>query len=485
MESLFQDIRFTLRQLRRNRGFTAVAILTFALGIGANTAIFSVVNAALLRPLPFGRPSSLVVVWGDNPAGIRRFPISAPDYFDWEEQNHCFSGMAAFSEYSMVLTGGVEPEQLDVEEVSPNFFSVLGVAPMLGRGFSKGEDRPGKSNVAVLSYGLWRSQFGGDPNAVGKAIRLNGRAVTVVGVAGPDFDFFVREHSPLDEPPQLWAPLEVQPEWHQRSKLSSWRGLRVIARMGPGISLSQARAEMNVVAANLAALYPEYDKGVGVELVSLRDQLSGPLRTPLFILLGAVGLFLLIACANLSSLLLSRAWGRRHEIAIRLALGASRSRVTRQLLMESLLVAIVGGAAGAFVAVWATQALIHVGSGDPHYVSTVTVDWRVLVFTASVALFAGLVAGLLPSFMTAGGEAASTLSGGRRTSASRQSLAARNAFVVVEVLLQLSGKHRSIPEKLFGRLCGSSSLAISPRWAFQCCAAVRSTNENCPSNRMS
>ncbi len=437
MESLLPDLRFALRQLRRNPGFAAVAILTLALGIGATTAIFSVVNAALLRPLRFGNPSSLVMVWGNDPKeGILRSPISAPDYFDWQEQNRCFSGMAAFSEWSMVLTGGIQPEQLDVEEVSPNFFSVLGVAPMLGRGFSKGEDQPGKGNVAVLSYGLWKSQFGGDPNEIGKTIQLNGRPVTVIGVAGLDFDFYVRAHSPFGEPPQLWAPLEATPASRQRSS-RAFNYLRVIARLSPGISLSQAQAQMNGVAANLAASYPEYDENLGVELVSLRDQLSGTLRMPLYILLGAVGLFLLIACANLSSLLLSRAWGRRHEIAIRLALGASRSRVAKQLLMESLLAGVLGGAAGAVVAVWATKALLQVGSESLNELSDVTVDWRVLVFAAGVAIFAGLLAGFLPALMAVRGQAASALSDGRRTSASRQSLAARSAFVAVEISLAL------------------------------------------------
>jgi putative ABC transport system permease protein len=436
MGMLIEDLRFGLRMLRRSPGFTAVATLTLALGIGANTAVFSVMNAALLRPLHFGDPPSLVMVWENDLAREAvRYPVSPPDLLDWEEQNHCFSGMAAFADRPMNLTGADQPEQVDVEQVTPNFFSVLGARPILGRGFSRGEDQGGRSDVVVLSYGLWKSKFGGDPNIIGRPIQLNGRSVNVVGIASSDFDFYIREHSPFDERPQLWAPLEMPPEWHQRSSVGNF--LRVIARLNPGTSLPQAQAQMNVVAANLAARYPEYDKGVGVALVSLREQLSGSFRAPLFIVLGAVGFVLLIACANLSSLLLSRASGRRHEIAIRLALGASRGHVTRQLLTESLLLGVPGGAIGTFVALWATKALIHAVSGSVNGLNTVTVDWRVLVFAVGVTLVAGFLAGFLPSLMAARGEVASALSDGRRTSGSRQGLSARNAFVVMEISLAL------------------------------------------------
>jgi putative ABC transport system permease protein len=453
MATLIQDARYGLRMLRKSSGFTAVAMVTLALGIGANTAVFSVLDAALLRPLHFGNPNSLVLVWENEPAaGVLRNPVSPALFFDWEEQNRCFSGMAAFAEVPMNLTGVSQPEQVDVERVSPNFFSVLGSPPLLGRGFFSEEGRPGKSNVAVLSHAIWESQFGGDPAVIGKSIQLNGQSITVVGVAAPDFDFYIREHSPFGERPQLWAPLEAPPEWRRHDRSNAANFLRVVARLNSGVSVSQAQAQMNVVAENLAARYPEYDKGLGVALVSLRDQLFGGLRTPLFLLLGAVGLVLLIACANLASLLLSRASGRQNEIAIRLALGASRGRIARQFVMETLLLSLLGGAAGVFVAVWATKSLIHAGSGDLPYLSAGTVDWRMLAFAAGVTLLAGSLAGLLPSWMAARGEG---LSHGRRASASTQSLAARNAFVMVEIsmaLVLLAGS--SLLIKSFFRLTG-------------------------------
>ncbi|MGE5724896.1 MAG: ABC transporter permease, partial [Acidobacteriota bacterium] len=297
LETSFQDLRYALRMLRKSPGFAVVAILTLALGIGANTAIFSVVDAVLLKPLPFPNPASLTMVWEDNPTyGLVRNTVAPPNLFHWEQQNHCFSAMAPFVDQPTNLTGAGQPEQVTAEYVSPNFFSLLGVNPMLGRGFAQGEDQPGKSNVVVLSYGLWKSKFGGDPSIIGQTVQLSGAANTVIGVTAPDFDFFISEFSLTGERPQLWAPLEQPPAWHDWSKVG--RFLRVIARLNPGISLAQAQAQMNVVAANLAAHYPIQDKGWGVALVSLRDQLSGSLRPALLILLGAVGFVLLIACAN-------------------------------------------------------------------------------------------------------------------------------------------------------------------------------------------
>jgi putative ABC transport system permease protein len=435
--AILQDIRFALRMLRKSPGFTAIAVLTLMLGIGANTAIFSVVDAVLLKPLRYKNPSSLVLVWENQPKyRLLRNVVAPPNLFDWEQENHCFSGMAAFLDQPANLTGAGEPEEVSAQLVSPNFFSVLGAKPMLGRGFSADEDQSGKDHVVVLSYGLWKSKFAGDSNILGKKIELDGESFTVIGVTGADFDFYITEFSFTGEHPQLWAPLTAPPVWHDRSKVG--RFLRVIARVKPGLSVAQAQAQMNVVAEGLAARYPVYDKGWGVTLVSLRDQLSGALRPALLILLGAVGFVLLIACANISSLLLSRAAGRRREIAVRIALGASRGRIARQLLTESVLLSVLGGTVGAFVGLWTTEALIQAGSRTIPDLAVVTVSWRILAFAVGVTLIAGLLAGTLPSIMAAHAEVASALpEGGRASSAGRKSLAARSAFVVVEISLAL------------------------------------------------
>jgi predicted permease len=437
VEALLQDLRYGLRMLAKNRGFTAVAVVTLALGIGANTAIFSVVDAVLLKPLRFRNPSSLALVWESLPRyRISHNTVFPPNLFDWEQQNHCFSSMAAFLDQPANLTGAGEPEQVDVQLVSPNFFSVLGVNPMLGRAFAADEGQAGKDKVSLLSYGLWKSKFGANPNIVGETIQLNGASVPVIGVMGPDFDFYIDEMSFTHVRPQLWSPLAVKPAWRDRTRVG--RFLRVIARVKPGLSLAQAQAQMNVIAAGLASRYPSYDKGWGVTLVSLRDQLSGALRPALLILLGAVGFVLLIACANISSLLFSRAAGRRREIAIRVALGASRARVARQLLTESLLLGALGGTLGAFIAIWGTQALVRTASASIPDLSAISVNWRIFLFTAGATLFAGLLAGFFPSFMAARAEVGSTLpEGGRTSSAGRKSVTARSIFVVIEISLAL------------------------------------------------
>jgi putative ABC transport system permease protein len=437
MNTLLQDLRFAIRTLLKSPGFALVAILTLALGIGANTAIFSVMDTVLLKPLHYQSPSSLVLVWENKPSlNLWRNTVSPPDFFDWQAQSHAFRGMAAFLDQPANLTGAGEPEQVSVEITSPNFFSVLGVNPMLGRGFADDADQQGKSNVVVLSYSLWKTVFGGDPEIIGKKIELDGQSNTVIGVTGPDFDWYIKRFSFTHRAPQLWTPLSLAPAMHDRSKTG--RFLRVVARLNPGVTLAQAQSQMNVLASGIAARYPDSNKGWGVDVVSLRDQLSGAIRPALLILLGAVGLVLLIACANLSSLLLARAAGRKREIAIRVALGASRWRIARQLLSESLLLGCIGGALGTFFALWATRALVSIGAANLPDASAIGVDWRILAFALGVTVLAGLAAGCLPSLIFSHGSIGAALpEGGRTSTAGRKGNAARSTLVVAEIGMAL------------------------------------------------
>ena len=423
---LTQDLRYGLRTLAKNPGFTAVAVVALALGIGANTAIFSVVNAVLLRPLPFKNPEQLVMVW-ENAAHLG-FPKNTPppaNFLDWQKQNSVFTGMAAMVERSLNLTGVGEPERLDGRRVSANMFEVLGVPALFGRTFVPDDDRPG-THVVLLSHSLWQRRFGSEPGVIGRALTLNGESYTVVGVMPPSV------HLPGygNWNDQVWVPIAFPNEE------AAQRGnhfLQVIARMKPGVALKQAQAEMGTIAARLAQQYPDYNTRTDAVVVPLQEELVGDIKPALLVLLGAVAFVLLIACANVANLLLARAAVRQKEIALRLALGASRSRLTRQFLTESVLLALFGGGVGLLLALAAIRVLKTFVPTTISQAQMINIDAKVLVFTALVAVLTGIVFGLAPATQASHFNLNETLKEGGRDSVGGKGNRLRSLLVVTEV----------------------------------------------------
>jgi len=437
LHSILSDARYALRQLRGNPGFTLVAVLTLALGIGANTAIFSVVDAVLLRRLPYHDPGRLVMVWENNSDRANPFnTVAPPNFLDWQARNSVFSNMAYLCDFRSNLTGGGDPEEIIVQAVSANFFDVLGVKPALGGGFTPENAQKGHDDVVIVSFGLWQRRFAADPNLVGKSIVLNGKPQTVVGVAPANFQWLVKDGSLTGGTPQIWTPFVFPPSYSEHKNVG--RFLAVVARLKPDSALPQAESQMKSIASQLAVEYPDADSHWGVNVVPLRQQVAGHLRPALLVLLGAVVFVLLIACANLSGLLLARAASREREIAVRAAIGATPWRIARQLLVESMLLALMGGTAGVALAVWGTNALLAASPSNLLDLPSLPLNLRILSFSVLATVFAGLLFGFLPSYLSAHSHISQTLKeAGRGTSSARRSALARNSFVIAQLSLAL------------------------------------------------
>ncbi|MGC1482496.1 MAG: ABC transporter permease [Candidatus Acidiferrum sp.] len=428
IESFWQDVRCGMRMLRKNAGFAVVAVLTLALGIGANTAIFSVIHAVLLSPLPYNDPDRIVLVLESNPSrGFPQFSASPPNYMDWKKDSTAFEQMASVARGEFNYTGGTEPERLTGARVASSFFAVMGATPAMGRTFLPEDDVVGKASVVVLSHGLWTRHFASDPQVVGKSLALDGQSYRVVGVMRNGFQF--------PRGVDLWLPSEFDAD----ALSPGARGahyLRVMARLKPGVSIEKAQAEMVALSKRLEQQYPRTNTGWTSKVMSLNEATVGDIRPTLLVLFGAVGFLLLIACANVANLLLARATARQKEIAIRFSLGASRLRIARQLLTESILLSGIATGAGLLLAEWAIRALRTLPPSNLPRAASISLDLPVLAFAVGVAVLTGLLFGFAPALRITRGAPAETLKeGGKSSSTGRHGV--RSALVVLETTLAL------------------------------------------------